>query len=223
MSYQDDRMNQIQAEIQNLTNLKRQLRDQEKSLDAYVKNLTEPSQFARPRVKEFKEQMTANLAPHMLPSNVGALNEVAWPFFFQVNLDFGANPELSTVRQARSFFQVDQEAAFLMMSASVAYSKDAANNSAIELAPVEIELIDRQSSRRFNNAPIPLQMVGSNSNPMIMPTPMYISPNAIMDVVATGMQTTPFTYNGSGAFQLSFFGYRTRVENASNILSTIFG
>jgi hypothetical protein len=219
----DERLNNIQAEMQHLTNLKRQLREQEKSLDVRAKTLAEPAQFQRNNVKEFKEQMGANLAPHMLPSNVGALNEVAWPFFFQVDIDFGQNPELSINRRVRSFFQVDQEAAFLLMSVSVAYSKDDTNNSALESAPVQVEFIDRQSSRRFNNSALPLQMIGTNSNPMIMPTPMYIQPNAILDVEASGMQETPFSYAGSGKVQFSFFGYRTRVENAQNILSTIFG
>lgn len=218
----DERINQIQAEINSLTNLKRQLRDQEKSLDVRLKTLSSQEQFSRNTVKDFQEGMKANLAPHMLPANVGGLNEVAWPFFFQVNLDFGQDPQLSNMLRVKSFFQVDQEAAFLMMSVSVAYGKDANNDSALETAPVQIEFIDRQSSRRFNNAPIPLQMIGTNSNPMIMPTPMYIPPNAVIDVEASGMQVVPNQYVGSGKVQISFFGYRTRIENAQNILSTIF-
>lgn len=223
MSYKDERLNQISAEIQHLTNLKRQLRDQEKSLDARAKVLSMPEQFSRNNVRDFKSQMAANLAPHMLPANVGALNEVAWPFFFQANLDFGQDPSLSIDTRVRSYFQVDQEAAFILMSMSIAYMKDDQNESAIESAPVQVELIDRQSSRRFNNAPIPVQMIGTNSNPTVFPTGMYIMPNAIIDVEASGMQATPFVYAGSGKFQLSFFGYRTRVDNAQNILSTIFG
>lgn len=219
----DERVNQINAEIQHLDNLKKQLRNQEKGLDARMKTLADPAQFARSDIKEFKNQLNANLAPHMLPSNVGGLNEVAWPFFFQATIDFGQDPELSLTRIVRSFFQVDQEAAFLLMSVSASFSKDANNNSALESAPVQVEFIDRQSSRRFNNTPIPVQMIGSNSNPMIMPTPMYIPPNAILDIVASGMQVIPFQYTGSGKMQFSFFGYRTRIENAANILSTIFG
>lgn len=219
----DERLNQIRAEIQTLTNIKRQLRQQEASLEARARALPNEVQFGRNSLKELKQELSNNLPQHMLPANVGALNEVAWPFFFQANLDFGQNPELSTVRQVSSFFQVDQEASFLLMSISVMFSRDENNASAIEQSPVEIELIDRQSSRRFNNAPIPLQMIGSNSNPLVLPTPMLIMPNAILDVKASGMQIVPNQYTGSGRFQLSFFGYRTRVENASNVLSTIFG
>lgn len=219
----DERINQIDAEINTLTNLKRQLRQQEKSIEARAAYLAQPQQFAHNSARDLKEQMQSNLAPHMMPANLGGFNEVAWPFFFQVNIDFGADPTLSDMIRTKSFFQVDQEAAFLLMSVSASFGKDAANNSALETAPVQIEIIDRQSSRRFNNAPIPLQMIGNNSNPMIMPTPMYISPNAILDIEASGMQAVPHQYTGSGKVQLSFFGYRTRIENAQNILSTIFG
>lgn len=220
----DERVNQINAEIQTLTNLKRQLREQEKGLEARARVLGSQAQYKSKNVKELKTSLAGNLPDHLLPANVGALNEVAWPFFFQVNLDFGNDPSLSqSMTPAKGFFQVDQEASFLLMSVSASFSNNTMNESAIRYAPVQVELIDRQSSRRFNNAPIPLQMIGSNSNPMIFPTPMLIMPNAILDVQATGMQHTPNAYAGSGRFQLSFFGYRTRIENAQNVLSTVFG
>ena len=225
MSYQDERLYQIQAEINHLQNLKRQLRDREKSLKAREMYLNSPQTFPVNNVKNLKQTLGASLPSFMVPGNVGGINEVTWPFLFQANLDFGANPSLADNVFARSFYQVDQEAAFLIMGISRAHQTDAAGASATILAPIQIELIDRQSSRRFNSAPIPLQMIGQNSLPSIMPVPFYLQPNAAIDIVASGIPAAanPVDFSGSGEFQLSFFGYRIRTEDAGKVLSTIFG
>ena len=223
MSYGDERQNQIDSELQRLSNLKRQLRQQEKNIDVRSKMLTEPSQFQYNSTKALRNTLSGALAPHMMPVNVGALNEVAWPFWFQAEVDFGTSPILAQNIMKKTFFQIDQEASFLLMSITTNFGKDVNNLSALERAPVQVEFIDRQSSRRFNNAPIPLQMLGNNSNPTILPTPMLIMPNAFFDIQVSGLWPNPKQYIGSGLLEFSFFGYRTRVENADKVLSTIFG
>lgn len=225
MSYQDDRIYQIQAEINHLQNLKRVLRERERSLKAKEMHLNSPRTFPVNNVKNLKNSLLGALPNFMVPGNVGAINEVTWPFLFQANLDFGTDPSLADNVFARSFYQVDQEAAFLIMGISRAHSSDANNASATADAPIQIELIDRQSSRRFNNAPIPLQMIGNNSLPSILPVAFYMNPNAALDIVASGIPpaANPVDFTGSGEFQLSFFGYRIRTEDAGAVLSTIFG
>lgn len=222
MSYQDDRMNSFEAQINHLTNIKRTLREREKTLNARMMMLNSPESFPANNVKALKNSLLGNLPSHMVPGNVGGINEVTWPFLFQINLDIGDDPIVVDSRFTRGSFQVDQEAAFLMMSISRSHNTNAAGQSATINAPLQVEIIDRQSSRRFNNAPMPLQMIGQNSCPSIMPTPMYVQPNAFIDFVVNGIPSTDQEFTGSGSFQLSFFGYRIRTDDAGKVLSTIF-
>lgn len=225
MSYQDDRMNDIQASIQNLENVKRLLREREKNLKAREQYLSNPRTFPVNNVANLRNTMLGALPGYMMPGNVGGVNEVTWPFLFNTTLDFGANPSIADNVFARNFFQVDQEAAFLVMAISRAHQTDEDNISATINAPIQIEFIDRQSSRRFMSEPMPLQMLGSNSLPSIYPTAFYMPPNSVLDIVASGIPpaAAPIDYTGSGAFQLSFFGNRIRTEDAQKVLSTIFG
>lgn len=225
MSYQDDRMNEIAASIQHLENVKRLLRQREKNLKAREQYLKNPGTFSANNVRNFRDSMQGSLPSYMMPGNVGGVNEVTWPFLFNVTLDFGANPSIADNVFARNFYQVDQEAAFLILSISRAHQTDENNASATFLAPIQIEFIDRQSSRRFMSEPMPLQMLGSNSCPSIYPTAFYMPPNSILDVVASGIPPAafPVDFTGSGEFQLSFFGNRIRTEDAGKVLSTIFG
>lgn len=222
MSYQDERMNLIQSQMNHLENVKRQLREREKSLDARKMYLDQPKTFAASNVKTLRSSLLGNLPNHMMPGNVGGINEVTWPFFFNLEVDFGADPDIISSNIRRSFFQVDQEACFLLMSIIRSHSTDAAGQSATINAPLQVDLIDRQSSRRFSDKPIPLQMIGIDSVASIMPTPMFIQPNAFLDVVVSGIPETAQSFTGSGLFQLSFFGYRMRTEDAGKVLSTIF-
>lgn len=219
----DDRLNQIHADIAHLTNLKKQLRNQEKSLKAREQYLNQPQQFQYGGAKEMKANLQGALAPNMMPANVGGLNEVAWPFYFQVPITFGADPTISSTIVAKNSYQIDQEAAFIWMSLGVTYNTDAADLSGLIKAPIQVQIFDRQSSRQFNSTPVPVQMIGSNSQPTILPTGMFLQPNAFLDVQVSGLRDIAQTQTGSGDLQFSFFGYRTRIENASKVLSTIYG
>jgi len=221
--YQDDRLNNVQAQINHMNNLKRVLREQERSLDARKLYLDQPGVFQANTVKGLRNSLMGNLPNFMMPGNVGGINEVTWPFYFQANVDLGDDPTINENTYTRSFFQVDQEAAFLLMSIGRSHSTNAAGQSATFAAPLQVDLIDRQSSRRFSDKPIPLQMLGYDSLPSVMPTPMYVQPNAFIDVVVNGIPSTDQDFTGSGLFQLTFFGFRIRTEDAGKVLSTIFG
>lgn len=229
--YQNDRANAIQMEIQRLTDLKRSLRNREKSQKAREMYL---NGRLSGRMGSWNEQVPANnvaqlrstlnniLPQYMVPGNVGGLNQVCWPFYFQANVDLGDDPSIASNVITRGFFQVDQEAGFILQSIGVSHSTNATGLSATANAPLQVEIIDRQSSRRFNNAPMPIQMLGSNSLPAVLPTPMYVQPNAFMDVVVNGIPEVAQTFEGSGLMQFSFFGLRIRTEDQGAILSTIF-
>jgi len=167
-----------------------------------------------------KKSLKDYLPPHMVPGNVGGYNKVTWPFWFQMQFDLGTNPTYSSATRSTSSFQVTNEAAFLLMSIS---RKSYSYSTAGELAPLQIEIRDRQSSRQFNDKPIPMQMIGVKSRPSVLPTPMLIMPNAFIDVTLSSWLTSSMATTGSGKFQFSFFGFRVRVEDADKVLGTIFG
>jgi hypothetical protein len=173
-------------------------------------------------VGNLKRTLNEILPPHMRPGNVGNLNSVTWPMWYQVDFDFGTNPSYTSNSRQTQSFQNTQEAAFLMMAIS---RKHYGYDEASALAPLQIEMRDRQSSRQFNNNPIPIQMIGRRNHPTTMPTPMLIMPNAAMDVTANTWLAAGNTMatTGSGKFQLCFFGYRIRVEDSQKVLSAIFG
>ena len=167
-----------------------------------------------------KQHLTRILPAGMVPGNVGHMNEVMWPFFHVVTIDFGLNPTYSnSTRQAQSF-QVTQEACLLLSKITrKSYSYDAAG----ELAPLQVTLRDRQSSRQLNDRPIPLQMFGRKSCPSILPTPYLIMPNGFFEVELTSWITGSQATTGSGKHDFVFEGYRIRIEDQDKVLSTIFG
>ncbi len=218
----DERVNQINAQIQHLTGLKRQLRVREKDLDARARYLSTPGTIKSNSVKTMRGNLMASLPAYMMPGNVGGINEVTWPFYFQVNIDLGDDPTISSNLYTNQSFQVDQEACFMLQSISIAYDTNGAGASAISNAPLQVEIIDRQSSRRFNDGPMPIQMIGTDSCPSILPVPMYVHPNGIIDFKINGFSTVDLATEGSGSFQISLFGNRMRIEDGGKVLSTIF-
>ena len=234
MSYQNDRANSIQTEIQRLTDIKRSLRSREKSLKARQQYLSGRmagrmsgmgswnEQYSANSIASLRDGLNQSLPQYMVPGNVGGINQVCWPFYFQANVDLGDDPSIASNIITRGFFQVDQEAGFIMQSMAISHSTNAVGLSATVNAPLQVEIIDRQSSRRFNSLPMPIQMIGYNSNPSIFPTPMYVQPNAFIDVLVNGIPDVAQTFQGSGLLQFSFFGLRMRTEDQGAVLSTIF-
>jgi len=176
-------------------------------------------QYGFQSVQSLRDNLKNSLPSYMNPSNVGNINQVAWFFYEQVNFDFGTNPTLTPATRQTQSFQVSQEAALLLMSVSRTFST---YSTSAGLGPWLVEFRDRQSSRQFNDLPVPLQMIGTKSNPSILPTPMLLMPNAFFDVTMTTFATSQATV-GESKHQLSFFGYRVRIEDADQVLGTIFG
>lgn len=222
--YKDPRENLVDAEIQRLTNLKKDMRRYEKRLNGEMgvvsDALVAQDQYNGASVQDLKTTLQNSLPSYLMPSNIGDLSEVAWFFWYQMNFDFGTNPTLSPSTRQQQSFQVTQEAGFLLMAVSWTYNS---YSTAGALGPWQIEFRDRQSSRQFNDNPIPVQMIGTRSRPMILPTPLFLLPNAFFDGVMSTFQNGSQTTEGTSQHQFSFFGFRVRVENADQILSTILG
>jgi hypothetical protein len=167
-----------------------------------------------------KSHLQQILPPGMVPGNVGQINEVMWPFFSVITIDFGTNPTYGpSTRQAQSF-QVTQEACLLISKIS---RKSFAYSTAGELAPLQLTIRDRQSSRQLNDRSFPLQMIGKKSRPCVLPTPYIVMPNGFFEVEVTSWLTANQVTVGNGKHQFIFEGYRIRIEDQDKVLSTIFG
>jgi hypothetical protein len=174
----------------------------------------------RSREMGLREKLASFLPPYMVPGNVGHINQVTWPFWETVKFNFGANPTWSSSTKQVQSFQVTQEAAWLVTAISrKSYSYDTAG----ELAPLQLIITDRQSSRQFNDRPIPLQIIGKRSRSTILPTPLLFMPNAFIDITMTSWVTNTMTTTGQGSHDITLFGYRIRVGDEKAVLSTVFG
>lgn len=199
-------------EFQKILEERRQIRARERAYRRQTTNKGENMNIL--------EQLKQLLPPNLVPGNVGDIDKVTWQFFFPLTFDFGINPTYTSgTRQVQSF-QVSNEAAFLLM----AIGRKAWDDSiAGDASPLQVEIRDRQSSRQFNDRPIPLQMIGKKSRKTILPTPMLIAPNAFIDATITSWVTSDMPTVGNGKHELSFFGYRIRGEDMNKMYSSVFG
>lgn len=173
-------------------------------------------------------QALGNIIPQALrPQNVGHINHAAWQFYYTVDFDLSQTPDwpnlTSNTRQISSF-QVSQEASFLMMGLT-RHAND--YTSAGDLGPLAIELRDRQSSRFFNDSPIPIQAIAQKGFVTYLPVPMLLMPNAVMEIQLTTTLDNGVSQNAEGGstgkHQFTCWGYRVRVQDADKVLSSIFG
>lgn len=213
--------NDVVGAINQVRELIRNERKREENLKIRYAALSQIPVVAGNNPKSLRDHLDEILPPSLVPANVGNIDSVAWPFWYQFDFDFGTNPTLAaTLRQTQSV-QVTQEAGFLMMG----ISRDSEEQSlAGSLGPWTIESIrDRQSSRQFNNQPINFQALGEKSNLTIFPTPLLFFPNAFIDITMGCFQPVPNPVVGDARHQISVFGYRVRMGDEQRILSTIFG
>lgn len=209
---------EVQAEIQKLQN---QLQDQrriERNLRVRERALASQPQVPS---RDLRASLSEFLPPHLMPRNVGSYNSVAWPFYFQVDFDFGTNPVIDANTRLTRSFQVTQEGALLLLQ--ISRTSDAYSDAG-DLGPWTVEFRDRQSSRQFNDRPVPLQMIGTKARPSDLPTPMLLMPNAFFDVTMGTWLASPDTQAvvGDARHQLSFHGLRIRVEDYEKVLSSVF-
>lgn len=166
--------------------------------------------------------LQSKIPKHMMPGNVGQNSQVVWPFHFVVEFDLGANPIFSAATRLQKFFQVTQDAGFLLCGISRSSSGFDAGS---ELAFLGMDLRDRQSSRQFNSTPIPIQAIGRSSKYTRFFDPQWINPGAYVDVTLTSLVNTATLANTSSGginskITLTFYGYRMRNPQGINQLGT---
>jgi len=164
-----------------------------------------------------------------LIGSIGDLGKVIWPFWFTFTA-----PELAPNTGQNAFVTTTLEAAFILMKASkVVFVKtpnvppnynylaidpsvvNEANNAAHDL---QMSLRDAQSSRLFFSTAQEIDFLGTGEYPTIFPTPQLFLPNSTIECVYQNNHATntyvPF---------ITLFGYRLRIDDADELLSTITG
>ena len=167
-----------------------------------------------------QEELKAKLPARLVPGNVGTYQTVRWPYIFNLVFDFGDSPVLNVNTAQTQSFQVPNEAAFLLYAI---YRKSWNYDVSGELGPYQMTFRDRQSSRQFNDNPVPIQVIGKRSKPFIFPIPFLIMPNANFDVLMTSFSETNMPTVGASTMDFAFAGRRIRVGDIPNVMNQIFG
>lgn len=155
--------------------------------------------------------------------NVGAINRIIWPFWFPFTA-----PQLGPNETSQGFTTVTQEACFVWTSYTKSVFKldggvytyiDPQNSSAAGSSDgLKMAIRDSQSTRNLHNLPLDIDMIGDPSYPSVLPTPMLFLPNSNIEITYTN-ENPSVTYVPF----ITLFGYRMRIEDAQNLLSTVVG
>lgn len=159
----------------------------------------------------------------MKAGNVGAINRIIWPFWFTFTA-----PQLAPNVTSQGFTTITQEAAFVWMAYSkVVFEFSGGNYSYVDPEQagasgstdgLKMAIRDAQSTRNLHNLPVDMDMIGHPQYPSVLPTPMLFLPNSTVEITYANENQTktyvPF---------ITLFGYRMRIEDAQNLLSTVVG
>jgi len=165
-----------------------------------------------------------NLSSQMKPGNVEDITRAIWPFYFSTTY-----AEVVPGQSVRTSFTVTQEAAFIWLYTTKTVHVDDAgitryidpNNFDVDFGQANglaFTIRDAQSTREFNQLPIPTDMVGDPMSPWALPSPVFFLPNATVEVQFINSNLTN-TYYPS----MSFFGYRVRLDQREKMLSMVTG
>jgi len=161
------------------------------------------------------------LPKHLVPSNVGELNQIMFPHWYEVEFDtIGTNPNFDNNTRFSKYFQVSTEFGFLLCSVSRTF-KDVGLAGA--LAPLQITIRDNQSARQFNDRPIPIQHIGYHGKPTMLDTPMLIMPKVSITVELTSwIPSGLMASTGDGYQHFAFGGYRVAISDFKFLANQIF-
>lgn len=176
--------------------------------------------------QDLQINMKNSLPSQLVPGNLGDINQVYWPFWFT-----STAPKLIPNAAGQGSITITYEAAFSWVSYTKAIFKeivgfpgtyeyvDCNQVGALDKANGLTFLIrDAQSSRQFHDKQQNLNQVGNWFNPTILPSPCMFLPSSTVEIIFQNMDPAatyvPF---------ITFFGYRVRVQDGQNLLSTVVG
>ncbi len=156
----------------------------------------------------------------LAPGNIGDINKVIWPFWFTFQA-----PIMTANSQGTGSIAVTQEAGFVAVTMTKAIFADVGGGAyqyqdpeAGAYAPgLSFTLRDAISTRQFMTQPVAASHLGNPRFPFSFPTPMFFLPNGVVEVQWFNNSATTYV-----PF-LSLFGYRIRIEDAANMMSTVSG
>ena len=200
------------------------LRQQERNLKTRGKAFDAVPTISNNDLRSNLEQI---LPGRMIPKNIGSLSEVVWPFTYELSCELpvdgvSGNTIISGNFFSSDSFQVSREAAFILTSI---YRVFRSNDLSGHQAPLQIELIDTQSSRRFNDKPIPLQHIGYQGEPLKLEQPMLIYPNSSLKADFTSWLSNEASIevpNGDGKHSIILQGLRIRIEDVDKVFKVLF-
>lgn len=172
-----------------------------------------------------RAELAAKLPPNLIPGNVGNIDEVRWNYDFPVRFQISVGE--TTFGQAfrkSAFFQVPQEAALVLTHCAVNFEPLAGSANTPALAPLMVEIRDRQSSRQFMSQPMPIQAFGSGKYPTALPANMIFMPSAFVDTTISSFADGSYDYSSmTGYVNFVFYGVRIRIKDAKEILGSTYG
>lgn len=217
---------EIISGILSLVDAKAQIRQRERQVQAEEKKLGILGGERTITVDDDLESRLRSILPsRLVPSNVGDINSILWPFFYTVEFNTDTDLTISPSFFAQKQFRVSQESGFILRSIYRdvdVYDGTSEVNSAFD-APFTLTFRDNQSSRQINNNAFPVQMVGTKSSPLTLVAPYYFQPNATVNVELTTFAQEAITLAGNSTQRFVFHGYRVRQNELGKALTAVFG
>lgn len=189
----------------------KQIRAEERKLIA--KSGGPLSVFPSVKASPLRDHLSGILSADIMPSNVGPLDEVMWPFFYRVDVNFGEGEfEYDDNTKGEGHFRVGNEGNFILCGV---YRDNSDYDVAGYQAPMVMTIRDDQSSRQLNTEGIPVQAIGTKGRPMTFKTPYLMYENSQVSILFKSWlpNGSVVPVEGSGKNSFVFFGYRIRSKD----------
>jgi hypothetical protein len=213
--------------------LKQQVSQNEQILNRVLQNMRQLRQGQEQNIdpQALHRNMNRALPAGLRPGNVDDINRVIWPFWFTFELDPGVE-DIAPDETRIGSFAVTQEAAFIAVSLTKAvFLREAAPDRFTYIDPenfnldvsdaegLKYVLRDSTSTREFNDVSMPVDMIGVPRNPTVLPVPILFLQNSNVEIIYTNNSENVRTYRPF----VTMFGYRVRLQEYQQVLSTVSG
>jgi len=180
----------------------------------------------RSKERSFQSQSGSPLSlfpDDIMPSNVGPLDEVMWPFFYRVDMTFGEGIfSYNNESRNQGSFRVGNEGNFLLLGI---FRDNRDYDVAGYQAPLLMTIRDDQSSRQLNTEAFPVQSIGTKGRPLKFKTPylMYENSQVTLELKSWLPVGSEVEVEGSGFNSFVCYGYRIRSKDDAVIKQALRG
>lgn len=131
-----------------------------------------------------RDNISKILPKHLVPTNVGDYRQLLSPYWYHAEFNLGTNITITPNYTATASIQIHQDAGFLLTTIQ-RYTK--VQGTAGFAIPLGLTIRDNQSTRQFNDRPIPLNSIGFRARPTKLVTPMLLRPNASVTLTLSSL------------------------------------